>query len=97
LSRTKATGKGKWQKTSKGNRHKVIHTPGVVDWGKVKSEMKAADIVLVGAGADEAPECYKKLDEVLEYQGDTIKVLHTLRPIGVAMASDDVVDPFKEG
>ena len=66
LSRTKASGKGKWQKTSKGNRHKIIHTPGVVDWSKVKKEMKDADIVLVGAGADEAPECYKKLDEVLE-------------------------------
>ncbi len=96
LSRTKATGKGKWQKTSKGNRHKVIHTPGVVDWGKVKKEMKESDIVLIGAGADEAPECYKKLDEVLQYQGSTIKVIHTLKPIGVAMASSDVVDPYKD-
>lgn len=96
LSRTKALGKGKWQKTSKENRHKIIDSPGLVDWGMVKADMKKNDIVLVGAGADEAPECYKNLKEVLAYQGQTIKILHTLRPIGVAMAGNDVVDPYKD-
>ena len=48
--------------------------------------MRSANIELRGSGADEAPECYKKLDEVIKYQGDTIKVLHKLKPIGVAMS-----------
>lgn len=96
LSRTKATGKGKWQKVGRNKRKNVIHTPGVVDWPKVKAEMKSRGIVLVGAGADEAPECYKSLEEVLEYQGNTIKVLHRLAPIGVAMAPSDVIDPYKD-
>lgn len=94
ISRTKASGKGKWQKTSKGNRHKIIHTPGVIDWNKVKSEMKQSNIILVGSCAEEAPDCYKNLEEVLKYQGNTIKVLHKLRPIGVAMAGKNIVDPY---
>lgn len=94
ISRTKASGKGKWQKTSRGNRHKIIHTPGVVDWNKVKSEMKESNIILVGSCAEEAPECYKKLEQVLSYQSNSIKILHTLKPIGVAMASKDIVDPY---
>jgi len=28
--------------------------------------------------------------------GDTIKVLHELHPIGVAMAGEDIVDPYKD-
>ena len=53
-------------------------------------------IVLLGGGADEAPEVYKRLPEVLAAHGDTIRVKHTLRPLGVAMAGRDVVDPYKD-
>ncbi|NNF33003.1 MAG: RtcB family protein, partial [Saprospiraceae bacterium] len=42
------------------------------------------------------PQCYKRLDDVLYYQGETIKVLHRLEPIGVAMAGEDVWDPYKD-
>jgi tRNA-splicing ligase RtcB len=52
--------------------------------------------VLVGGGADEAPEVYKRLPEVLAAHGDTIRVKHTLRPVGVAMAGRDVHDPYKD-
>ncbi len=58
--------------------------------------MKDRHIELRGAGADEAPECYKKLEEVLQYQGNTIKVLHRLHPIGVAMAGGETFDPYKD-
>ena len=58
--------------------------------------MKNHKIELRGAGADEAPECYKKLDEVLNYMGDTIKILHKLEPIGVAMAGSETYDPYKD-
>ena len=52
--------------------------------------------MLVGGGADEAPEVYKRLPEVLAAHGDSIRVKHTLRPLGVAMAGRDVVDPYKD-
>lgn len=91
MSRTKAAGKVKW---IRGVPTRV--TGGVVDWEAVQEQIYMEGIELRGGGADEAPECYKKLDEVLEYQGDTIRVLHRLRPIGVAMAGLDVVDPYKD-
>jgi tRNA-splicing ligase RtcB len=53
-------------------------------------------IELRGGGADEAPGAYKQLDEVLEHHGQTIKILHRLRPVGVAMAGADIVDPYKD-
>jgi tRNA-splicing ligase RtcB len=36
------------------------------------------------------------LDEVLAYHADTVRVLHTLTPLGVAMAGTDEFDPFKD-
>jgi tRNA-splicing ligase RtcB len=70
--------------------------PGLVDWPAVQARLREQGIVLVGGGADEAPEVYKRLPEVLAAHGDTIRVKHTLRPLGVAMAGRDVVDPYKD-
>ena len=70
--------------------------PGLVDWPAVQSRLREQGIVLVGGGADEAPEVYKRLPEVLAAHGDTIRVKHTLRPLGVAMAGRDVHDPYKD-
>jgi tRNA-splicing ligase RtcB len=53
-------------------------------------------VELRGADADEAPECYKRLPEVLAHHAGTINILHTLRPIGVAMAGKEIVDPYKD-
>ena len=50
--------------------------------------------MLVGGGADEAPEVYKRLPEVLAAHGDSIRVTHTLRPVGVARAGRDVHRPL---
>jgi tRNA-splicing ligase RtcB len=71
-------------------------SPGKVDWPAVQARLRAQGIVLVGGGADEAPEVYKRLPEVLAAHGDTIRVKHTLRPHGVAMAGRDVHDPYKD-
>lgn len=73
-----------------------IVRPGTVDFDLVKETVKGRGIELRGSGADEAPECYKRLDDVLRAQGDTIRVLHKLRPIGVAMAGADIFDPYKD-
>lgn len=70
--------------------------PGLVDWKAAQADVKAKGIELRGAGADEAPECYKRLNDVLAYHGDTIEVLHRLRPVGVAMAGAETYDPYKD-
>ena len=91
MSRTQAAGKQRW---IKGVPHRI--SKGLVDWEKVQLQMMEKGIELRGAGPDEAPEVYKKLDEVLAYHHGTIKVLHRLKPIGVAMAGSEVVDPYKD-
>jgi tRNA-splicing ligase RtcB len=55
-----------------------------------------AGVELRGAGVDESPDCYKRLPEVLAEHGNSIRILHTLKPLGVAMAGKDVFDPFKD-
>jgi tRNA-splicing ligase RtcB len=77
-------------------REEHVVRPGVVDWPAVQMRLREQGIVLLGGGADEAPEVYKRLPEVLAAHGDTIRVKHTLRPLGVAMAGRDVHDPYKD-
>jgi tRNA-splicing ligase RtcB len=69
---------------------------GAVDWPAVQDRLRKRGIVLVGGGADEAPEVYKRLPDVLAAHGRSIRVTHTLRPLGVAMAGRDVRDPYKD-
>jgi tRNA-splicing ligase RtcB len=82
-------------KLRKSRRH-IQLKPGVVDWPAVQRRLREQGIVLVGGGADEAPEVYKRLPEVLAAHGDSIRVKHRLRPLGVAMAGRDVYDPYKD-
>ena len=69
--------------------------------GRVTKEMmskwvKDRGVVVRGGDVDEAPHVYKRLHRVLEHHSATVKVIHTLKPIGVAMAGADVKDPFKD-
>ena len=69
--------------------------------GKVTQQMmntwlERGNVVLRGGGLDESPDCYKRLVEVLAEHGDSIRILHTLTPLGVAMAGADVKDPYKD-
>lgn len=96
MSRTQAAGKKKWIAGPNGKKRPTVIAKGKVDFDLVKEQMKSKKIELRGAGADEAPECYKKLEDVLKYQGDTIKVLYHLHPIGVAMAGSETYDPYKD-
>jgi tRNA-splicing ligase RtcB len=82
MSRTQAKGK-------KGR-------PGLIDYDRVRADLHARGIELRGGAADEAPDAYKRLDEVLAEHGDSIRVLHRLTPIGVAMAGPDIVDPYRD-
>ena len=67
-----------------------------VDWDGVRRAIREQGIALVGGGADEAPEVYKRLPEVLAAHGGSIRVKHRLRPLGVAMAGRGVHDPYKD-
>lgn len=99
MSRTEAAGKKQWVKDAKTGRKMPMRiSKGLIDFDEVKKEMLARKVELRGAGADEAPGAYKSLEEVLGYQGDTIKILHHLKPIGVAMAgeSENDLDPYKD-
>ena len=76
-------------------------TGAVLRSGKVSQEMMRewvdrAGVELRGAGLDESPHCYKRLNEVLAEHGDSIRILHTLTPVGVAMAGANEFDPYKD-
>jgi tRNA-splicing ligase RtcB (3'-phosphate/5'-hydroxy nucleic acid ligase) len=70
--------------------------PGLIDFERVREDIRGRGIELRGGAADEAPDAYKRLDEVLADHGDSIRVLHRLAPIGVAMAGPDTFDPYKD-
>ena len=91
MSRRQAAGKFRWRK---GRRVKM--SDGTISREMMMKWISKAGVVLRGAGTDESPHCYKRLPEVLEFHEPTIEVLHTLRPIGVAMAGADEFDPFKD-
>ena len=67
-----------------------------VDWRAIRRRLEARGIELRGAAADEAPDAYKRLDSVLAAHEGTVRVVHTLRPLGVAMAGPEVHDPFRD-
>ena len=74
---------------ARGKRHR--RTGKVLKRGKVSREMMrdwvdSKGVVLRGGGTDESPHVYRRLPDVLAAQGNTINVLHTLRPLVVVMA-----------
>jgi tRNA-splicing ligase RtcB (3'-phosphate/5'-hydroxy nucleic acid ligase) len=88
MSRTQAAGKMNYKTRSRSG-------------GQVSKEMmmewvNGFGVTLRGADTDESPQAYKRLPEVLKHHENSIRVLHTLKPLGVAMAGRDVVDPYKD-
>ena len=68
--------------------------PGLVTPAMMRKRVEAFGVELRGGGLDESPHCYKDLKTVLDAHAGTINILHTLRPIGVAMA--DTEDPYRD-
>ena len=58
--------------------------------------VRGRGVELRGAGVDESPQAYKRLTDVLEHHSASIRVLHTLTPVGVAMAGEHERDPYKD-
>ena len=91
MSRTKAAGKKKgW-----GPKARII-SPGLITWEMVNDWLGPRGIILRGGGLDEAPQAYRRLPDVIADQGDTVRVVHTLRPLIVVMAGENEVDPYKD-
>ena len=89
MSRTAARGKT-------NRRTGEIIKPGVVSKEMMKAWIAKEGVELRGAGTDESPHCYKRLPEVLEHHKNSIRILHTLTPLGVAMAGENEYDPYKD-
>lgn len=90
----RAEAAGKWK--GRG-RDRVLVRPGKVTRAMMDGWLQdAGGVELRGAGEDEAPQCYKRLGQVLAAHQNTVRVLHTLTPVGVAMAGKDEHDPYKD-
>ena len=90
MSRTAA--KGKFERVGK----KRIRRDGLVRHDEMLKWVADRGVELRGGDVDEAPQAYRRLPDVLAAHAGTIRVLHTLRPLGVAMAGRDIVDPYKD-
>jgi tRNA-splicing ligase RtcB len=89
MSRTQAAGK-------RNRRTGKQLTPGLVTPEMMKTWLGEKGVILRGGGLDESPHAYRRLPEVLEAQEGTVEVLHTLRPLVVAMAGPNEFDPYKD-
>ncbi len=90
MSRTAA--KGRFAKVD----GKRIRMDGLVRHDEMMRWVADRGVVLRGGDVDEAPQAYRRLPDVLAAHEGTIRILHTLKPLGVAMAGKDVVDPYKD-
>jgi tRNA-splicing ligase RtcB len=90
MSRTQA--KGKFVRV--GN--KRIRQDGLVRHDEMMKWLQERHVTLRGGDLDEAPQAYRRLPDVLAAHAGTIRILHTLRPLGVVMAGRDIVDPYKD-
>ena len=89
MSRTQAAGKRDFRTGAKKSEG-AISKHMMLDW------LKAKGVELRGADTDEAPQAYKRLAEVVKTHGNTVRIVHTLAPMGVAMAGPEIRDPYKD-
>lgn len=88
MSRTQAAGKMNWKTRTRSG--------GQISPAQMQEAVRAYGVELRGAGTDESPFVYRKLQEVLDAHADTIEVTNVLKPIGVCMAGADEFDPYKD-
>ena len=89
MSRTAAAGK-------RNRRTGRVISPGLVSPEMMQAWVKEKGVILRGGGLDESPHAYRRLPTVLAAQQGTVEVLHTLRPLVVAMAGAEEFDPYKD-
>ena len=91
MSRTQAAGKVRWVK---GRQTRL--GAGRVDEAAWRTRLAQDGLILIGAGADEMPEVYRPLAQVLDHHAGTCVVEEILKPRIVAMAGADEFDPYKD-
>ncbi|GLX65736.1 RtcB family protein [Paenibacillus glycanilyticus] len=88
MSRTQAAGKMNWKTRTRSG--------GQITSEQMMAAVREFGVELRGAGTDESPFVYRKLQEVLDAHADTIEIMNVLKPIGVCMAGADEYDPYKD-
>lgn len=92
MSRTEARGRFvRNPKTGKKERQ-----PGKIRHDEWQGWLADKGVTVRGGDLDEAPQAYRRLPDVLAEHAGTIEIVHTLRPIGVIMASAKEFDPYKD-
>lgn len=91
MSRTAA--KGKFVRDEHGKKQRQ---PGLVRHDEMLAWVQKKRVCLRGAGVDEAPQCYKRIEDVLAQHANSIKILEVLTPVIVCMAGTNEVDPYKD-
>jgi tRNA-splicing ligase RtcB len=91
MSRTAA--KGRFVRDEQGKRQRQ---PGLVRHDEMLKWVGDRGVCLRGAGVDEAPQCYKRIEDVLAAHSDSVKILEVLMPIMVCMAGENEQDPYKD-
>ena len=87
MSRTAAKGKRRGQPNE---------IPALIRHDDWQAWLERVGVILRGGDVDEAPQAYRRLPDVLNAQGSTIRVLHTLTPLIVVMAGKNEFDPYKD-
>jgi tRNA-splicing ligase RtcB (3'-phosphate/5'-hydroxy nucleic acid ligase) len=87
---------GRMEAKGKISKQGVVTREPKVTQAMMDEWVRDAHVELRGAGVDESPHCYKRLPEVLAEHDGMIRVLHTLTPLGVAMAGKNEFDPYKD-
>lgn len=91
MSRTAA--KGKFVRDEHGKKQRQ---PGLVRHDDMLRWIAEKNVCLRGAGVDEAPQCYKRIDKVLAEHSNSIRIIETLTPLIVCMAGEEIQDPYKD-
>jgi len=86
MSRTEAKGDYRGRDLSKA----AVKPEMIYDWLEKKG------VELRGGGLDEAPQVYRRLEDVLEEHANTIRVRHRLEPLGVVMEGPERFTPSRQ-
>jgi tRNA-splicing ligase RtcB len=88
MSRTQAAGRMNYRT---GRR-----TGGAITPEQMREAVREYGVELRGAGTDESPFVYRRLETVLAAHAASFDILHVLKPIGVVMAGEGEIDPYKD-
>jgi tRNA-splicing ligase RtcB len=83
MSRTKA----------KGHYHGRDLSQSAIKPKMIYNRLQKMGVELRGGGLDEAPQVYRSLKDVLQNHKDTVRIVHTLKPLGVVMDGPEEFSP----